>query len=133
MNERTDSQDWLLTELETGLQKLLCLNLDRQPASEVLLGTADAWFEAITFGRAWDQSQDSPRIRQAFVILAGTREAWPAPKHLLDAMPVLGAAMLRYEVKPASKAAVQAAAVEVATMLRTTGKMAAAEQGHGPD
>ena len=35
--------EWMLDELATGLQKLLCLGLDRQPASEVIPGTVQAW------------------------------------------------------------------------------------------
>lgn len=79
--------NWVKSELITGIQKLLCLNLDRSPARDMLKGTASAWFEAITDGNAWDQERDAPRFRAAFRTLAKTRETWPAPKHFLEALP----------------------------------------------
>ena len=70
--------DWLTRELMTGFQKLLCLGLDRTPASDLIEGTVMAWAEAITAGRAWDQERDAPRIRAAFVygsVAKGTDQA----------------------------------------------------------
>ena len=79
--------DWLATELLTGFQKLLCLGLERTPATDLIGGTVMAWREALTAGRVWDADRDRDRIRRAFVTLALTRESWPAPKHFLDALP----------------------------------------------
>ena len=79
--------DWLLEEIATGFQKLLCLSLDRTPAGEVIPGTAQAWFEALTFGREWDRQRDTPRIRRAFVTLAQTQRMWPAPRDFIEALP----------------------------------------------
>jgi hypothetical protein len=81
--------NWLKTELLTGFQKLLCLGLDRTPASEVIPGTVEAWLEAVTANRLWDQDRDTSRIRQAFVTLARTRRLWPAPVDFLEALPAI--------------------------------------------
>lgn len=93
---------WLLVEIATGLQKLAALSLDRTPAAELLTATAKVWYEAITDGLTYDQARDTARIQQAFRTLAHTRESWPAPKHLLDAMPRIEQQSLGYEVKPTS-------------------------------
>lgn len=71
----------------TGFQKLFCLSLERTPAAEVVDGTAQAWFEALTFGREWDRQRDTPRIRRAFVTLAQTQRMWPAPRDFIEALP----------------------------------------------
>ena len=71
----------------TGLQKLACLSLDRTPAAEILTGTAQAWIEALTDGRAWDEERDAARVRRAFVTLARTCRRWPAPAEFVDALP----------------------------------------------
>ncbi len=77
--------DWLATELLLGLQKLLCLGLDRTPATDLFEGTVMTWHEVITNGLEWKEQRDVPRIRAAFTTLAATRESWPQPKHFLDA------------------------------------------------
>lgn len=79
--------EWLLLEIATGLQKLSTLSLDRTPAAEILVGTAGTWLEVLTFDRVWDEARDAPRVRAAFITLARTREAWPAPKLLIEALP----------------------------------------------
>lgn len=71
----------------TGFQKLLCLGLDRTPASDLIEGTVMAWMEALTDGRHWDEGRDRERIRRAFVTLARTRRQWPAPADFLEALP----------------------------------------------
>lgn len=43
--------------------------------------------ETLTSNRTWDEGRDAPRIRKAFVTLAGSRSTWPAPKDLIEAMP----------------------------------------------
>lgn len=79
--------EWLKTEILTGLQKLLCLGLERTPATDLLQGTAMAWVEVMAQGRAWDRARDTPRIRTAFVTLAANRGSWPAPRDFLAALP----------------------------------------------
>jgi hypothetical protein len=79
--------EWLKDEILRGLQQLLCLGLERQPAAEVLPGTASAWLQALTLRRSWDALRDTRRIRDAFVTLTQTRRSWPVPADLLDALP----------------------------------------------
>lgn len=116
--------DWLTREILTGFQKLLCLGLDRRPAGEVIPGTAQAWVEAITHNREFDEVQDAPRFRKAFVQLAATRITWPAPRDFLDALPPRDQLQLARESRKADPARAAAACAEIAEALG--GKMAAA-------
>ena len=119
--------EWLLDEIATGLQKLACLSLDRTPAAELLTATARVWHEAITDGRAFDEQRDSPRIRQAFRTLAATREQWPAPRHLVEALPKIEQGAIGYEVKPVSRDEAAKRMAEIrAELERVDGKTAAA-------
>lgn len=108
--------DWLQTELLTGFQKLLCLGLERTPATDLIHGTVMAWHEAITTGRVWDESRDAPRIRKAFVTLATNRRTWPAPADFIEALP-------RHEPQRALPAAIpdparaERAIAEIASLL----------------
>lgn len=106
--------------MATGLQKLSCLSLDRTPAAEVLSGTAQAWVEAITDGRAWDRSRDAERVATAFRTLARTSRRWPSPADFLDALPDVPAPLaIAYERKPASDAAKRACEQAVRSLLGT--------------
>lgn len=109
--------DWLTRELMTGLQKLLCLGLDRTPATDLFDGTVLAWHEAITTGRDWDHARDAGRIRAAFVTLAQTRETWPQPRHFLDALPRVEQKALSYEVKPLSREEADKRLAEIRAVL----------------
>ncbi len=53
----------------------------------MLPGTANAWTDAITDGKAWDEVLDAPRFRRAFVTLSKIVRRWPAPAEFLEAMP----------------------------------------------
>ena len=99
------------------MQKLYLLSLDHTPAAELLAGTAQAWHEAITADRAYDEARDAPRFRAAFLTLAQTRTNWPAPRHFLDALPRVERAALGYEVKPASREEAAAAIARCRAML----------------
>jgi hypothetical protein len=80
--------NWLKTELLTGFQKLLCLGLDRTPASEVIPGTVEAWSEVLLTGNYdWQEDRDVSRFRAAFLTMARTRRTWPAPADFLEALP----------------------------------------------
>lgn len=79
--------DWMTREISTGFQKLLCLGLDRTPATDLLQGTVRAWLEALTANRDWVEERDTPRVRQAFVTLAQTMRTWPVPADFTDALP----------------------------------------------
>lgn len=110
--------EWILDEIATGLQKLYLLSLDRTPAAELLSGTAQAWHEALTAGRSWDEERDAPRFRAAFVTLAQTRNTWPAPAHFMEALPRHESKAISYEVKPASRAEAEAAMARIRRILR---------------
>ena len=79
--------NWMKKEILSGFQALACLNLERQPAREVLPGTVQVWMAALTTGRTWDEVRDVPRIRRAFAAMAGTLRKWPQPADLLAALP----------------------------------------------
>lgn len=79
--------DWVMDEILTGLQKLVCLGLDRQPAGELLQLTAGTWHEVITHNRVFNQAQDQPRFRDAFATLMGECTQWPTPRQFLDCLP----------------------------------------------
>ncbi|WP_205957717.1 hypothetical protein [Pseudoxanthomonas winnipegensis] len=53
----------------------------------MLPGTANAWTDAITDGKAWDEQLDAPRFRRAFVTLSKIVKRWPAPAEFLEALP----------------------------------------------
>lgn len=98
---------------------MFCLSLDRTPAAEMLPGTAQAWLEAITDGKAWDERRDADRIRAAFRVLAKTARRWPAPAEFLESVPpVPPLAAIGYERKPASPEVLERArkAVEALAM-----------------
>lgn len=81
--------DWLKAEILTGVQRLLCLGLEGQPAAEVIPGTVGAWCEALESSRAWCPQRDPPRIRTAFTALLRTRTRWPTPADFLTALPTV--------------------------------------------
>ena len=101
--------EWLLDEVLNGLQKMFCLSLDRTPAAEMLPGTAQAWLEAITDGKAWQKGRDADRIAAGFRTLARIARRWPAPAEFLDVLPpVADLPAIGYKAKPVT--AEQAAA-----------------------
>lgn len=94
----------------------------------MLPGTAQAWIEAITHGRAWDEERDRPRVRGAFVILSNTMRRWPAPVEFLEALPAPDQQRaLTKQAIPADPVRAAAAISEIRRAL--SGKDAAAEQG----
>ena len=88
MQTQIEPQDWILRELGKGLQKLLCLRLDGQPADDSIAGTLLAWHEAVST-RWYDEAEDTPRFQTAFRELMRCSKHWPAPAHFLDALPRL--------------------------------------------
>ena len=110
--------EWLLDEVLNGLQKLFCLSLDRTPAAEMLPGTAQAWLEAITDGKAWEQGRDADRIAAGFCTLARIARRWPAPAEFLDVLPpVADLPAIGYEAKPASPEVAREHAERIRAML----------------
>lgn len=84
-----DNTGWLKREIKDGLQALVAMGLENQPAADVLPLTADIWLRAIRRGNiGCDIEQiDAPRIREAFDRLFPELVKWPAPKLLLDRIP----------------------------------------------
>ena len=81
-------EQWFMTELATGLQKLIALSLQNTPAMETIQLTAVSWAETLWAAPiAWQQELDTQRIRAAFVRMMRDIERWPAPKHLLHYLP----------------------------------------------
>lgn len=78
--------NWIETEIAKGLQGLLCLSLDRQPALELIEGTLAMWCKVITRGRVFDEKTDTQRFRDAFLTL-GARKTWPVPSDFIEALP----------------------------------------------
>lgn len=78
---------WLRDEVLDGFTRLVTLSLDRTPAVDVIVGTAETWMEAICHRREWHQSHDTARVRAAFRTLAAGCTSWPRPRDFLDALP----------------------------------------------
>lgn len=110
--------DWLTHEIMTGFQKLLCLGLDRTPATDLIEGTVLAWRESLTLNRSFDAQLDAPRFRKAFVTLAATRTSWPAPADFLTVLPERDQLALARESVKADPARAAAACAEIAAALR---------------
>lgn len=108
--------EWLTNEILTGFQKLLCLGLERTPATDLIPGTVAAWREAL--GPHWDQGRDTPRIREAFVLLARTRRSWPAPADFLEFLPRIRHELRALPAKPADPDRVRKILEDVAKELR---------------
>lgn len=66
----------------------------------MLPGTAAAWVEGITAGRAWEEERDVPRIRRAFVLLITTASHWPTPARFIEVLPPPDAVRIAHEAKP---------------------------------
>lgn len=81
--------DWLINELSLGLEKLLQLGLEGQPAHDTTGKTLMVWVEAICCDRVFDEDRDVRRFRKAFRTLMTTCDRWPTPKKFLDALPAI--------------------------------------------
>lgn len=80
--------EWLKQSIIEGLQGLMILRLRGTPAAETVTALANVWIAAITSRPIlWDEQQDRPRIRAAFVELAATIDRWPAPAEFLAVLP----------------------------------------------
>lgn len=80
---------WMVAEMAEGLQRLVLLRLEGAASADSIAGVAMAWADAMMVtGIAWDEAKDAPRIRMAFRLLSARMDRWPAPRHLLEALPV---------------------------------------------
>lgn len=83
-----EAPGWMVAEMAEGLQRLVLLRLEGAASADSIAGVAMAWADAMmVVGIAWDEAQDVPRLKMAFRLLASRLERWPAPKHLLEALP----------------------------------------------
>lgn len=83
-----NAPNWLRNAVVDGLQGLLVLRLKGAPANDTAKAVAGAWVTVLANRPiAWDEKLDTPRIRQAFMQLAGTCEYWPSPATFLAALP----------------------------------------------
>jgi hypothetical protein len=111
-------ETWIHNEILDGLSRLLCLSLDRTPATDLIEGTAAMWVTAITKGRVWEQQFDAPRFRDAFATLALTRRTWPAPADFLEALPPRAQLALTKQPIKASPERAARAYEELGNLLR---------------
>lgn len=77
---------WIKAEIAQGLQKLQFLALERQPPSASIPRVIEVWAEAVDSHQRWNEGNDRPRLRSAFLELARVRRSWPAPADLLAAL-----------------------------------------------
>ena len=81
---------WLEVVVIEGLQMLLTLRLRNEPAHDTITAVLDVWLMAImSRNPIWFEERDKPRFQAAFLRLAGTLEAWPAPAQLYRELPKL--------------------------------------------
>ncbi|MBK1690996.1 hypothetical protein [Ectothiorhodospira mobilis] len=78
---------WFADAITDGLMRLHVLGLESRPAADQVAYCAQTWIEALWPAKAWAEEVDRERIEQGFAYLARTCERWPAPTHLLGALP----------------------------------------------
>lgn len=83
------AEAWLRREIKDGLQALVALALDNQPAAEILPLTADIWLRAIERASIGCDIEaiDAPRIREGFNRLFPNLRRWPVPAQLIELIP----------------------------------------------
>lgn len=108
---------WIHDEILDGLSVLLCLGLDRTPASDLIAGTAMAWTRALADGRVWERGLDAPRFRAAFLRLSKNRRSWPAPADFLEAIPPRNTLAITKQPIKAAPDRARRAALELADLL----------------
>lgn len=85
---RDEIPTWFANAVTGGIQILFTLSLPGSPPAAEIVKTDDVWSHALWSSTSgWSEQLDAPRISAAFMALARRVERWPAPKHLLDAMP----------------------------------------------
>jgi hypothetical protein len=89
MSEYTNTQGWIRREIKSGLQALVALGLEGQPAAEVLPRTADIWLKALqraNIGLTIEEI-DAPRLRSAFESLFVRVVRWPPVAEYIKHIP----------------------------------------------
>ncbi|UOO93602.1 hypothetical protein [Vitreoscilla stercoraria] len=75
-------------EVLTGLQRLMALRLAGSPPADAIAATASVWMDAVSrYPIAWNEQQDTQRIRAAFDKLVWECDKWPSVKQFLNALP----------------------------------------------
>ena len=79
------AENWLVSEIVSGLQKLLALRLAGTPPEDSIKATGIVWIEALDdCGIKWVEHLDRERVQRAFKTMYRTCDRWPAPKLFLD-------------------------------------------------
>lgn len=78
--------DWFRQTITEGIQALVVLSLQNQPPADTIGYTLDVWVRALWGAKAWTEA-DRDRIAAGFAALTLLVDRWPAPKHLLAALP----------------------------------------------
>jgi len=78
---------WLGDVVKYHMERLRLLNLDGSPPGVAMGEVTRIWAETIAASGQWDEARDAWRLHEAFMTLARVRESWPAPRHLLEALP----------------------------------------------
>lgn len=81
------AEKWFESEVARGMQALMVLRLPGAPPEDAITLTLDVWLNALEDWIVWNEEQDTPRIQKAFKTLIRKSEKWPAPKHLIEALP----------------------------------------------
>lgn len=79
-------EDWFVDVVMRGLQQLMTLSLEGQPAAEIIKGTVQAWCIALWSRKQWVEHLDRDRIAEGFITLMATSKRWPQPADLLVAI-----------------------------------------------
>lgn len=83
-----DIPAWFQNTLAEGLQFLVALSLPGQPPAETIALTLDVWVHTVWRAPVqWSEQYDRARLRHAFFAISRRAERWPAPRHLIEAMP----------------------------------------------
>lgn len=78
---------WLENAVIEGLQSLLVLRLRGAPPNDTITALADVWIVVFDHHNPnWHEHMDLPRLREAFLRVAGSVNDWPAPATVLSAM-----------------------------------------------
>ena len=87
--ERVPVPVWLGEIVKRHIERLKLLRLEGEPLAEAMGKVTRIWGETLAEYQRWDPARDTPRLHRGFATLAATSERWPAPAHLLTALPVI--------------------------------------------
>lgn len=118
----TEIARWIEREVARGLQGLIALRLPGAPGEDAVTLTLDIWLAALAVrANSWSEAQDASRLQTAFRTLYAQCTTWPAPRQLLDALPIRAppAALPRPPMTAAQRAANRARLAEMMQHLST--------------